>query len=76
MFVTDMYDLSDNKKGTVYILDEWSATTGKFGKVISYMTGLKNPNSVQFFIPIPMDRTGYILQKRINSPEENLTKVK
>lgn len=49
MFVTDMYDLSDNKKGTVYILDEWNATTGKFGKVISYMTGLKNPNSVQFY---------------------------
>ena len=49
MFVTDMYDLSDNKKGTVYILDEWNATTGKFGKVISYLTGLKNPNSVQFY---------------------------
>lgn len=28
MFVTDMYDLSDNQKGTVYILDEWNAETG------------------------------------------------
>ena len=49
MFVTDMQDLTDNKKGIVYILDEWNAETGKFGKIIPYMTGLKNPNSVQFY---------------------------
>jgi len=49
MFVTDMRDLTDNKKGIVYILDEWNAETGKFGKIIPYMTGLKNPNSVQFY---------------------------
>ncbi len=49
MFVTDMHDLSDNQKGTVYILDQWDAKTGQFGKIIPYMTGLKNPNSVQFY---------------------------
>lgn len=49
MFVTDIHDLTDNKKGIVYILDEWNAETGKFGKIIPYMTGLKNPNSVQFY---------------------------
>lgn len=49
IFVTDMYNLSDNKKGTVYILDDWNETTGKFGKVIPYLTNLKNPNSVQFY---------------------------
>ena len=49
IFVTDMHDLTDNKKGTVYILDEFDAGTGKFGKVIPYMTNLKNPNSVQFY---------------------------
>ena len=49
MFVTDMHDLTDNKKGIVYILDEWNTETGKFGKIIPYMTGLKNPNSVQFY---------------------------
>lgn len=49
MFVTDMHDLSDNKKGIIYILDEWNAETGRFGKVIPYMTGLKNPNSIQFY---------------------------
>lgn len=49
MFVTDMHDLTDNKKGIVYILDEWNTETGKFGRIIPYMTGLKNPNSVQFY---------------------------
>ncbi len=49
IFVTDMHDLTDNKKGIVYILDEWNAETGQFGKIIPYMTGLKNPNSVQFY---------------------------
>lgn len=49
IFVTDMHDLSDNQKGTIYILDDLNAETGKFGKIIPYMTGLKNPNSVQFY---------------------------
>lgn len=49
IFVTDMYNLTDNEKGVVYILDDWDEATGKFGRVIPYMTGLKNPNSVQFY---------------------------
>ena len=48
IFVTDLHDLTDNKKGAVYILDEFDAETGKFGKIIPYMTNLRNPNSVQF----------------------------
>ena len=48
-FVTDMHDLTDNEKGVVYILDEWNAETGKFGKITPYLTGLKNPNSCQFY---------------------------
>jgi glucose/arabinose dehydrogenase len=44
-----MYNLTDNKRGAVYILDDWDAEKGKFGKVIPYMTGLRNPNSVQFY---------------------------
>jgi glucose/arabinose dehydrogenase len=48
IFVTDMFNLTDNTKGTVYILDDFNEQTGKFGKVIPYMTGLRNPNSVQF----------------------------
>src|SRR4051812_13736994 len=49
LFVTDMYNLADNKRGVIYILDGWDADRGKFAKVIPYMTGLRNPNSVQFY---------------------------
>lgn len=49
IFVTDMFNLTDNEKGAVYILDEFDESTGKFGKVIPYMANLKNPNSVQFY---------------------------
>lgn len=48
-FVTDMYNLTDNRKGKVYILDDFDAKTGKFAKVLPYLSGLKNPNSVQFY---------------------------
>ncbi len=49
IFVTDMFDMSDNRKGAVYILDGWSSKTGKFGKIIPFMTNLRNPNSVAFY---------------------------
>src|SRR5215208_1097905 len=49
IFVTDMYNLTDNKCGAVYILDGWDEQKGKFGKIIPYMNGLQNPNSVQFY---------------------------
>ena len=48
IFVTDMFDLTDNDKGKIYILDEFDEQTGKFGKVETYLSKLKNPNSVQF----------------------------
>lgn len=54
IFVTDMYNLTDNKKGTVYILDEFDESTGKFGNVTTYLANLRNPNSVQFYT----DETG------------------
>ena len=49
IFVTDMYNLTDNEKGAVYILDDWDEETGKFGTVTPYLTNLKNPNSAQFY---------------------------
>ena len=49
IFVTDMFDMSDNRKGSVYILDDWNAKTGKFGKVIPFLTNLRNPNSIAFY---------------------------
>ena len=49
IFVTDMFDLTDNKKGAVYILDDFDAANGRFGRVTPYLTNLRNPNSVQFY---------------------------
>jgi len=49
IFVTDMYNLTDNTRGAIYVLDEWNERTGRFGRVVQYMSGLKNPNSVQFY---------------------------
>src|SRR6185369_11653696 len=40
IFVTDMFNLTDNKRGTVYILDRWNAKAGRFTKAIPYMTNL------------------------------------
>lgn len=49
VFVTDMYNLADNKRGAIYILDGFDEKTGKFARVIPYLTGLRNPNSCQFY---------------------------
>ncbi len=49
IFVTDMYDLSDNNKGTIYILSEFDLETGKFTRVTPYLKNLRNPNSAQFY---------------------------
>lgn len=49
VFITDMINLSDNRKGIVYILDGWDSTKGTFRRAIPYLTGLRNPNNVAFY---------------------------
>ncbi len=49
IFVSDMYNLADNTRGVVYILDEFDPATKTFKKVTPYMTGLRNPNSIAFY---------------------------
>lgn len=49
IFVTDLHDLTDNRKGAVYILSEFDSGKGKFGTVTTYLSGLNNPNSVAFY---------------------------
>lgn len=49
IFVTDMYNLTDNKRGIVYILDDFHPATRTFKKVTPYLTGLRNPNSIAFY---------------------------
>ena len=48
VFVTDMYNLTDNKRGAIYILENFDERNGRFGKVTPYLTGLHNPNSICF----------------------------
>ena len=54
IFVTDMYSLADNRKGAVYILDEFDPAERRFKRVRPYLKGLRNPNSIAFY----MDQTG------------------
>jgi glucose/arabinose dehydrogenase len=49
IFVTNMYNLADNKLGAVYILDGFDQRTGKITRMVPYLTNLRNPNSVGFF---------------------------
>jgi glucose/arabinose dehydrogenase len=49
IFVTDMFNRTDNRKGAVYILDGFNAGSGKFNKVTAYLTNLRNPNSIAFY---------------------------
>jgi glucose/arabinose dehydrogenase len=49
IFVTTMHDLSDNRKGAVWILDGFDAKRGVFAKVTPYLTKLRNPNSIAFY---------------------------
>ena len=79
LFVTDMYNLTDNKRGTIYILDGWNEETGKFAKVTPYLTRLHNPNSVQFYRDssgqdwIYIAETGKLTRRKFTSGEEKPT---
>jgi glucose/arabinose dehydrogenase len=49
IFVTDLHALADNEKGAVYILDRFDAAAKSFKSVTSWLTGLRNPNSLVFW---------------------------
>jgi glucose/arabinose dehydrogenase len=49
IFVTDMFNRTDNQKGAVYILDAFDTGAGKFNKVTAYLTNLRNPNGIAFY---------------------------
>ncbi|HWW60578.1 MAG TPA: glucose/sorbosone dehydrogenase [Thermoanaerobaculia bacterium] len=48
LFVTDMYNRTDNKRGKVYVLDGFDAKTSRFASIAPYLENLRNPNSVAF----------------------------
>jgi glucose/arabinose dehydrogenase len=49
IFITDMHDRSDNKKGRILILENWNDKEKRFEKVTPFLTGLHNPNQVAFY---------------------------
>ena len=49
LFVTDMYDRNDNRKGRILILDGWNEKEKRFEKVTTYLDNLHNPNQVAFY---------------------------
>jgi glucose/arabinose dehydrogenase len=48
VFVTDMYNLADNRRGAVYILEGFDAARKTFARRKTYLSRLRNPNSVAF----------------------------
>lgn len=49
LFVTDMYDLSDNTKGKIHVLEDFDPITKKFGSLHTYLENVRNPNSTAFY---------------------------
>ena len=56
IFVTDMFNLTDNNQGVIYILDQFDSSTKSFKKVTTYLKNLRNPNSIAFYTdPVGID---------------------
>jgi len=49
IFVTGMHDLSDNRNGSIFILDGWDSHTRRFKHVVHYLDHLRNPNNLAFW---------------------------
>lgn len=49
IFVTSMHDLSDNRLGSVFILEDWDAQAHQFNRVTPYLDHLRNPNNLAFW---------------------------
>jgi len=49
IFVTGMHDISDNRLGSVFILEGWNQQTHTFAHVTHYLDHLRNPNNLAFW---------------------------
>src|SRR5215831_14272338 len=49
IFVTGMHNLSDNRLGSVFILDGWDEKTHRFTRITRYLDHLRNPNNLAFW---------------------------
>jgi glucose/arabinose dehydrogenase len=49
LFVTDMFDISDNKEGKVYIFGDWDSAAKQYKTIHTYLDSLHNPNQIGFY---------------------------
>lgn len=49
LFVTDMKNLTDNKKGELLVFEDWDESEKKFNKKTVYLGNLHNPNQAAFY---------------------------
>ncbi len=49
IFATGMYNLADNRRGSVFILEGWDEQTHRFAHVAHYLDHLRNPNNIAFW---------------------------
>jgi len=49
LFGTDMYNLADNKKGKIYLFEDWDDTAKLFKKRTVFAQDLHNPNQIMFY---------------------------
>ncbi len=49
IFATGMYNLADNTRGSIFILEGWNAQTHRFTRITRYLDHLRNPNNLAFW---------------------------
>ena len=49
LFATDMYNRTDNTRGRVYVFSDFDEEKGRYRSRITYLEGLRNPNSIAFY---------------------------
>ncbi len=80
VFVTGMWSLADNTRGSVFLLDGWDETTHRFTRVIHYLDHLRNPNNLAFwtdpetkqtwlYLPLTDKLVRYRYKAGANAPE-------
>lgn len=49
VFATGMYNLADNTRGSVFILEGWNEQSHTFTRITHYLDRLRNPNNLAFW---------------------------
>ena len=49
IFATGMWNLADNTRGAVFILEGWNPQTHRFAHITTYLDHLRNPNNLAFW---------------------------